>query len=259
MNNDFASIAEFARTTAAGHFNIISLASIDSTNRYAKLLLSKKKISSSAVILADEQTQGKGRLNRYWASPPGVGLWMSIVVEPDLPATQWFLLTFMSAVAVAEAIERQTGLEAQLKWPNDVLIRRKKTCGILLESASVEQKSFLIIGIGVNVNQSEFPDELRDKATSLAIETGKEISRLELFTEILLRFDQLYSSLDSSIMRIWKKKAAFFQQRVTVTELNREFDAMALDVNDDGGLIVDVQGVHRTIYAGDVQIQWRQI
>ncbi|MBX7152449.1 biotin--[acetyl-CoA-carboxylase] ligase [bacterium] len=259
MNNDFSSIAEFARTSTAGRFNIIPVDSIDSSNRYAKLLLSEKKIGHNTVILADEQVQGKGRLNRSWASPPGVGLWMSIVVEPELPATQWFLFTFMSAVAVAEAIEHQSGLEVQLKWPNDVLIRRKKTCGILLESVSVDQKSFLIIGIGLNVNQPEFPDELLHKATSLAIEAGKEISRREIFVEILLRFSQHYSMLDISILRIWKKRTDFFRQPITIFELNQEFDAIALDVNDDGGLIVDVNGLRRTIYAGDVRIQWQQV
>lgn len=259
MKNDFSSIAEFARTATCGRFNILSLPSIDSTNRYAKLLLSQKKISGGTVILADEQVQGKGRLNRSWMSPPDVGLWMSIVVQPDLPAMQWFLVTFMSALAVAEAIEHQTGLEVQFKWPNDVLIRRKKTCGILLESTSVDQKNFLIIGIGVNVNQSQFPDELQATATSLAIEAGKEISRRELFAAILLQFDQRFLTLSPSILHVWKKRAVFFQQHITVTEFNREFDAIALDVSDDGGLIVDVNGVHRTIYAGDVQVRWSPI
>ncbi len=253
--NDFALFRPLAARTANSFTEkIILLDQVDSTNEYAKKLLLQQNISENTAVVADHQVKGKGRLGRVWKSPPGVGLWMSFILKPQLKPDQFFLITYMASVAVAEAVEQMTSLSAELKWPNDVLLNGKKCCGILLESVTKDSQPYVIAGIGINVNQTEFPLALQDTATSLRIESGRAWKRHELFSEILSRLGALYPSLDRSILEKWKLHSNLFGRKVDVTQANHTFEATAIDLADDGALIVEREGKHQNIYAADVRI-----
>lgn len=166
---------------------IISVDQTDSTNADT-FTLAEQGEGEGLVFLADSQLKGKGRLGRNWVSPAGVNLYCSILLRPQIPPFEAAQLTFLSAVAVARAIRLTTGLQPEIKWPNDLLLNGKKVAGLLNEMhAETDRVGFVILGIGVNLNMdgSQFPEDLRTPATSLAIETGKSVSR-RLFTVCLL-------------------------------------------------------------------------
>ena len=150
--------------------------------------LARDGVKEGAVVFAESQTKGRGRLGRAWMSPARKGLWFSVLLRPDLRPQETTRLTVASAAALRRAIQSETGLDPEIKWPNDILIRGKKVAGILTElSAELDRVKHVILGIGVDVNlgANEFPAELRKTATSLKIESGKAISRPELATAIL--------------------------------------------------------------------------
>ncbi len=162
--------------------------------------LARDGVKEGAVVFAESQTKGRGRLGRKWMSPTRKGLWFSVLLRPDLRPQETTQLTVASATALRRAIKTVTGLPAEIKWPNDLLIGGKKVVGILTElSAELDRVRHVILGIGVDVNQkaNEFPAELRKTATSLKIESGGEISRAELATEILRELDRDYARICS--------------------------------------------------------------
>jgi BirA family biotin operon repressor/biotin-[acetyl-CoA-carboxylase] ligase len=147
--------------------------------------LAETKAEEGTLVVADEQSKGKGRMGRSWYSPPRLGLWMSLILRPDIPPFKAPGLSICAGIALAQAILEMTGIEAKIKWPNDCLIDGKKVGGILLElSAELDRINFVIVGIGVNVNHSakDFPRNLSQVATSMKIKLGKDISRLVLLT-----------------------------------------------------------------------------
>ncbi|MFQ6092911.1 MAG: biotin--[acetyl-CoA-carboxylase] ligase, partial [bacterium] len=174
-------IREGLRTSFVGR-KIFSFGVLKSTQDYA-LRLAEEGAEEGVVVIAEEQTGGRGRFGRVWYSPPGVGVWCSLILRPKMLPWESPRLTIVAALAAARAIESSAGPSAALKWPNDVLINNRKVCGILTElSAEAESVNFVIIGIGVNVNQAatHFPSHLRHRATSLRIECGHQVSRIKL-------------------------------------------------------------------------------
>ncbi|HCO18584.1 MAG TPA: biotin--[acetyl-CoA-carboxylase] ligase, partial [Tissierellales bacterium] len=171
---------------------LIYFQSIGSTNDKAKELAAKAE--EGTVIVAEEQTSGKGRLGRSWSSPGRKGIYASIILKPDMEPFNAAKLTLLGAASVALALE-DCGIESQIKWPNDIIIGGKKVAGILTEmSCELGIVNYIILGIGINVNQSveELPPELVDKATSLRIAEGKAIKRKYLLAQVLNRLDELY-------------------------------------------------------------------
>jgi BirA family biotin operon repressor/biotin-[acetyl-CoA-carboxylase] ligase len=165
----------------------------DSTNRVA-LELGHAGEPESAVVIAEEQTAGRGRAGRSWHSERAMGIYVTLLLRPRLAPVQAPLLTMMAGLSVRSAVQAVTGLAVDLKWPNDLLIRGKKAGGILTEMhAEPGQIRFVIVGIGLNVNQEKFPNELSSVATSLRIETGKPQSRLELLVRLLREFESDYN------------------------------------------------------------------
>src|ERR1051326_5458777 len=162
--------------------------------------LARDGVKEGVVVFAESQSKGRGRLGRRWASPPKKGLWFSLLLRPKLRTTEITQLTVASAIAIRRAIEKQTGLQSEIKWPNDLLIGGKKTAGILTELyAELDQVKHIILGIGIDVNLAcnDFPTELRSLATSLKIETGKAVSRAELAVHVLRELDHVYDRLCS--------------------------------------------------------------
>lgn len=236
---------------------------IDSTNSYAKNLPPNDSPHGS-IIFAEEQTAGRGRLQRNWVSAKGENLLFSLVLRTEFNSSKISLIPFAAALAVCDAIESETMLSPLCKWPNDVMVNGKKVCGMLLESTTYsgsEGIDRVIVGIGVNVNQTVFPEDLVQKATSLRMESGIEIDRISLLrkilTELELRYQQLSSFPPEKLLQEWKMKSLLFGKKITVLESEFSYTATAIDLNEDGSLLILTDDGHKKkIFAGDVSLAY---
>jgi BirA family biotin operon repressor/biotin-[acetyl-CoA-carboxylase] ligase len=225
--------------------------------------LARDGVREGVAVFAESQTRGRGRLGRKWMSPTNKGLWFSVLLRPDLRPQESTQLTVASAIALRRAIKSVTGLSADIKWPNDLLIGGKKVVGILTEmSAEVDRVRHLILGIGVDVNQEihEFPPELRRTATSLRIEAGRTISRAELATAILRELDADYARICArkfpAIADEWETGCATLGKNVAVLVGNRKIRGRAESLDDDGALLIRTEHGHlERIIGGDVTLE----
>lgn len=212
------------------------------------------------VVLAEGQTRGKGRRGRSWLSSPGQGIWISIILRPPIFSSQAGRVCLTSALAVAESIREIAGLSALIKWPNDILIGGKKVGGILIEmTAEMDLVKFLVLGIGVNVNQDEFSKELKGKALSLKQERGEEVSRLSLLQEILRRLDNYYLSLKEgefeAIANRWRRLSATLGKQIQVSFQRETVEGQAIDIDSDGALLLRLDsGFVKRLVGGEVTI-----
>ena len=234
---------------------IIYFKEISSTNSYAKKIIDKKT-PEGTVIIADVQTDGRGRKNRFWVSPTG-GLWFSVILYPNIPPERGMLVTMTASVAVAQAIKNITDLDPVIKWPNDVLINGKKVCGILTEiDAEMDKINYSIIGIGVNVN-NKIEKNLEKIATSLNQEKGLDVSRLKLIQSILKNFDENYMELKKGniqrIRKLWFSYANIINKKIRVTGENEVNSGVVVDVDESGCLILDTAHGKLRIVSGDVE------
>ncbi|HEX9972575.1 MAG TPA: biotin--[acetyl-CoA-carboxylase] ligase, partial [bacterium] len=209
------------RTELLGN-RIYAFWSIGSTNEFAyrRALQGDRE---GVLVIAEQQTKGRGRKSRYWDSPFYKGLWFSLILRPDIQSSQAGLLPYLAGVSVAEAVENLLKLTPDLKWPNDLLFQGKKFCGILSEVEFKNGKvKFIILGIGINVNQKvdEFPEQYRNQATSLRQECNNRIDRAELLTEVLFCLEQNYNSIGAhglnEIVNKWKKKCRQFGKEIVI-------------------------------------------
>lgn len=197
--------------------------------------------ADGTVVCAEGQTNGKGRLGRSWASPKGKGIYMSVLLRPEMSPADVAQITLLSAVAVCESIRKLSGLPAQIKWPNDILIEDKKIAGILTElSAEMDRVRFVVVGIGVNVNTPL--SQLPPAAMSIKEASGRKILRVELVQEILLSLEGWYDSLKAhgfgSAIARWKELSSTLGQRVRVVDANGHFEGEAVGLDANGGLII---------------------
>jgi BirA family biotin operon repressor/biotin-[acetyl-CoA-carboxylase] ligase len=208
------------------------------------------------VVCAEAQSKGRGRLGRSWSSPKHKGAYLSIILRPKLAPGELAKLTLLSAVAVSEAVAKVSGVEARIKWPNDLLVKNKKLAGILTElRAEVDQMKFVVVGIGVNINNPTA--QLVEGATSLKQETGKNLSRVEVVQEILRAFERRYAHLDKhgfdDVIKIWKERSHTLGKWVRITDPAGAVEGVAFDLDHDGGLLVrQDSGVVVKKMAGDV-------
>jgi BirA family biotin operon repressor/biotin-[acetyl-CoA-carboxylase] ligase len=211
------------------------------------------------VVCAEAQTKGRGRLGRSWSSPKHKGLYLSIILRPRLSPAEFSKLTLLSAVVVAEAVYKVAGVDARIKWPNDVLVKNKKLAGILTElRAEVDQMKFVVIGIGLNVNNTAA--QLVDGATALRHEAGKNFSRVELVQEILRTFERWYSRLEKdgfeNVIQAWKDRSHTLGKRVRIIDPAGTVEGVAFDLDHDGGLLIrQDSGVVVKRMAGDVHVR----
>lgn len=234
---------------------------VDSTQKIAHRL-GLENVPEGTVVIADEQVGGRGRMNRPWHSPKGTGVWMSIILRPNIPLPKAPQLTLLTAVAVVQAIGDCTELEPHIKWPNDILINGKKVTGILTElQAEADQVHSVIIGIGINVNQqeSDYPQELQSVATSLSIEKGEFVNRAELIQAIFARIEKLYSLyLEKGFLPIkllWESYAISIGKTITARTLSGNLTGKALGITDDGVLILEEEsGTIHQIYSADIEL-----
>ena len=241
--------------------NIVHFESIGSTNVKAKELASKG-YPNGTVIISEEQVSGKGRLGRSWLSPRGKGIWMSIILKPEIPPMEAYKVTIIAAAAVHSAL-LDMDLSTLSKWPNDIVAEGKKVCGILTEmNAELNSIHSLIIGIGINVNTdlSDIPEDLRDKASSLKIIAKKTFNRKAILASILNHFEALYNdfigsgSMGSSLS-ICRKYSAVINKEVLLIEGNRSTKVRVKDISDNGHLIIQDGATVREVISGEVSIR----
>jgi BirA family biotin operon repressor/biotin-[acetyl-CoA-carboxylase] ligase len=239
---------------------------VDSTNQWARSMASQGE-EEGAVFIAETQTHGKGRLGRSWVSAPGMGLWVSLILRPRISPAELAVITVITAVAAAQAIKTISGIQVQIKWPNDLVYQDRKLGGILAElNGEMDRVHYLIVGIGMNVNHetADFPSELAEKATSLRIiRGGGEIPRKELLGEFLRMFEGSYFSLvkdDVSPDRVYRfieyatGHSATLGKKVTISQgSGRVYQGEALGLEPDGSLKVkDEAGNILVIHSGEI-------
>lgn len=235
---------------------------ISSTNDFAKKRAGEGAPEATLVV-AEKQSDGRGRMSRHWISPAGSGIWLSLVLRPKMMPAQAAQLTFVSAVAVCLAIREFTGLKATIKWPNDVMLDGKKICGILTElSAEIDGINYVVAGIGVNVNQlnEDFPSDLRAKATSLRIASGQAYRRVELLAYILKTYHRVYRDYRQKgfayIIEKWRELNSTLGFTVNVISQQEEYYGQAVDIDEEGQLVVMTPEKElRYVMVGDVSIR----
>lgn len=254
-------IASLGKTKVVGR-DIRVFEQTTSTNDVVEKL-ARDGVKEGVVVFAESQTKGRGRLGRVWTSPVRKGLWFSILLRPDLRPQETTQLTIAAATAIWRAIHAETGISAEIKWPNDILIRGRKVVGILTElSAEVDRVKHVTLGIGVDVNltASEMPAELRKIATSLRIESGKAVSRAELATAILRELDRDYARVCgggfAKLADEWEEHCTTIGQPVVVSMGTRKIRGRAESLDDDGALLVRTEHGHiERVIGGDVILE----
>jgi len=250
------------RTSLIGK-SIYHFYSVNSTNAFAaRLFAHGHNVPEGTIIIAEAQTEGRGRLGRPWHSEREAGLYFSIVLYPKTPPSLAPLFTLATAVAMHNAIERATRLDVDIKWPNDLLIDNRKVCGILSEiHAEVDLVKTMIVGVGVNVNHEHLPADIAERATSLRIASGRIQSRIEILLEFLEEFESLYMGFERkgprTIIEHWMRLSSFASARkIEVHNGVRKISGITRGLNPLGALRIEQKDGHiEEVYSGDV-VQW---
>lgn len=252
-------IKDMLKTEFVGH-KIIFMQEVNSTNDYAKQIALNE--GEGTIVIAEKQTGGKGRMGRRWVSPPGTGIWMTLVLKPELHPSKVYQITQAIAVAVAEAIWETCRLKAGIKWPNDIIVNGKKICGILTEmSAEPDLVYYIVVGIGINVNtgSEDIPDEIRDKASSLKVELGRDVSRKELLVHVAEHIEEVYKRFVSggfgAIVYDCNRLSVVLDREVEVIGINCTYRGKALKIREDGVLLVETDHGIEEILSGDVSVR----
>lgn len=234
---------------------------IDSTNNRA-MALGEERAPHGTTVVADQQNGGKGRRGRTWLSPSGTNIYVSILLRPEFDVQKAPMLTLLMAYSVTKVLRESEGLDARIKWPNDIVLNRKKICGILTEMTMRESSiDYVVIGVGINVNNEEIPEELTQSATSLKLETGKVIDRSILLSRILERFEKDYEAFAragdlSPVQESYNQILVNRENQVRVLEPGNEYQAVAHGINHLGELMVEKEdGTRETVFAGEVSVR----
>lgn len=234
---------------------------IDSTNTKAQEL-AEKGYQSGTLVVADKQESGKGRRGRSWVSPSGTGIFMTLMIKPDINPNNASMLTLVAALAVAKAITSVTGEEALIKWPNDIVVNGKKVCGILTEmNAQFDYINHIVVGIGINVHNESFPEEISQMASSLMIEAdGKRFHRAQIIAETMAYFEQYYDTFLktqdlSALVREYDELLVNRNKSVRVLDPKEPFDGKAMGITPKGELIVDTWESRKLVSSGEVSVR----
>lgn len=240
---------------------ILYFDSIDSTNTRAQEL-AEKGYPSGTLVVADKQIAGKGRRGRNWESPSGCGIFMTLMLKPDINPNNASMLTLVSALAVAKALADITGKDAKIKWPNDIVIDGRKVCGILTEmSAQFDYINNIVIGIGINVNNSSFPEEISATASSLRLLSGgKKYRRAEIIEKIMEYFEKYYSIFLetedlSALVNEYDAMLVNMKKQVKVLDPKEPFEGKAMGITKTGELIVDTWESRKLVSSGEVSVR----
>ena len=231
-----------------------------STNQTAKML-AEQGASHGTLVVAERQVSGRGRRGRPWHSPEGSGIWMSILLRPQIHPMSASMLTLVAAMAVYDAISSRVE-GCAIKWPNDIVIDGRKVCGILTEmSTQIDYINHVTIGVGINVNLTEFPEEIRETATSLRLECGHVVKRAPLIAAVMKRFEQNYTVFLehgdlSGLKERYSELLVNKDREVRILGAKEQYNAYALGINQTGELIVRKEdGTEEAVYAGEVSVR----
>ena len=226
------------------------------------LMHTEKGYPSGTLVVADKQESGKGRRGRSWVSPSGTGIFMTLMIKPDINPNNASMLTLVAALAVAKAITSVTGEEAMIKWPNDIVVNSKKVCGILTEmNAQFDYINHIVVGIGINVHNESFPEEISQMASSLMIEAGgKRFHRAQIIAETMSYFEQYYDTFLktqdlSALVREYDELLVNRNKSVRVLDPKEPFDGKAMGITPKGELIVDTWESRKLVSSGEVSVR----
>lgn len=251
---------ESIRKTQWAGCEIFYFPSIDSTNTKAKQL-AEEGYPTGTLVVAEEQESGRGRRGRNWESPGGNGIFMTLMLKPEINPNNASMLTLVAALAVSKAITKCTGRPAGIKWPNDIVMNGKKVCGILTEmSAQFDYVNHIVIGIGINVHNESFPEEIFHMATSLYLESKEHFNRAALIEEILEQFEKYYAvylkTEDlSGLVKEYDSNLVNMHQQVKVLDPKEPFEGKAMGITARGELVVDTWESRKLVYAGEVSVR----
>lgn len=243
------------KTSTIGR-KLFHLFEVTSTNDVARQIASQFVDTDGTVVVAESQTVGRGRVHRPWISPLG-GMWFSIILKPNITPSEAVQMTYVAGVAVAKVL-RSYGLNAKIKWPNDVLIEGKKVCGILNEvSATPDTVNYIIVGMGINANVDieKLPEDVREHATSVQRELGEPVDRVSLLQQVLSQFEEEYKTFHehlSSILDDWKALSDTIGRHVEVRTLTQTIRGVAIGVDTEGWLLIRTEdGSIQRVLSGD--------
>ena len=232
----------------------------DSTNSWIKRL-AKDGAEHGTLAVAEFQSAGRGRFDRRWEAPEGSSIMMTLLLRPEFSPQYASMLTLVMGMAVAQAAE-ELGFNVSIKWPNDIVISKKKICGILTEmSTEIDYINHVVIGVGINVNQDTFPDDIKETASSLKMELGKRIKRSGLIAAVMKIFEKYYEIFQetedlSGLQELYNSMLVNKDREVKVLEPGNEYKAYAIGINQTGELIVRTpDGKEKEIYAGEVSVR----
>lgn len=241
--------------------NIAHFAAVDSTNNKAKRM-AEEGAPHGTLVIADEQTGGRGRRGRSWNTIPGAAIAMTLVIRPELPPERASMVTLLMGMAVASGCRELLGLPVGIKWPNDAVLDGKKICGILTEmSMEMDAINYLVIGTGINVNMDEFPEEISQVATSLSIHAGHTVNRAEVICRCMKYFEQYYEAFAaagnlSGLKNIYNEMLVNRDAEVRVLEPGNEYTGISRGINDLGELLVEREDCSVTaVFAGEVSVR----
>lgn len=253
-------IKDRMHTAWAGR-HLIFLDEVDSTNLEAKRLAEQGALEGTLVV-SELQRAGKGRRGRCWVSPKGSGVWMTLILRPSFGPEYASMLTLIAALAVEEGIYQTTGLRCGIKWPNDLVTNGKKLVGILTEmSTDVDTIQYVAVGIGINVNQLEFPEEIQATATSLALTLGEPVKRADLVAAVMTAWETYYEiflkTMDFSLLKDrYNERLVNCGREVRVLAPRNEYTGVSHGITDGGELLVELEnGEIREVVSGEVSVR----
>lgn len=255
MNNDLIETGIDLKKIGS---KVITMETVESTNDFAKQIARDEQ--DGTIVISEEQTKGKGRRGRFFYSGSKEGIYISLILKPQIEPSKASFLTSIAAAALAKTLN-ELNVEVGIKWPNDVLIDGKKICGILTEmSADVESVEYIILGMGINIKGESFPEEIKDIATSLKIQ-GYNIGRLELLWRFLPIFEDLYLSFvdgdKNEILKILKEYSCILGKEIYVHYQDKVEKGKAIDITKDGTLVVEFENEEiKELNSGEVSIRW---
>lgn len=241
---------------------VLFFETIDSTNNEIKRRAESGAVHGTLAI-SEIQESGKGRRGRSWSSPKGAGIWMSLLIRPDFPPMQASMMTLVAAMAVEKAIDTVTGLPSGIKWPNDIVVGGKKVCGILTEmSAEIDFINYVVIGIGINVNNGpDFPEEIRQVATSIYLEKGEKVNRAAIAAAVWDAFEEYYEKFvqtgDLSLLKeAYEERLVNKDKEVCVLDPLGQWKGIARGIDETGRLMVEKEdGTRKAVDSGEVSVR----
>lgn len=252
-------VCEYLDTAWAGH-PVRVFDSVDSTNNEAKRE-AESGAGQGLLVIGEEQTDGRGRRGRAWESKKGEGIFMSLLLKPDIEPSHASMLTLVMGMAVRDALEMAGLSDVRIKWPNDIVCSGKKVCGILTEmSAQVDYVNHIVLGVGINVHNQEFPEDVRQAATSVFLETGMHICRAELVAQCMRKFEGYYARFIKTqdlggLMEEYNARLVNCGRQVRVLDFKKDFTGIAKGINAQGELLVETEDGLKYVSAGEVSVR----